>query len=114
MMSKTKVYKAALVICAVLGIAAFAGITSARADRHTESDMDKETPTLLVIEKSSNTYIDRVNKITLKTTDGELLYECITDEDVDIKLDNGELLVIVPSFRCSCFDDVEGEYTYGQ
>lgn len=114
MTSKMKVYKTALVICAILGIAAFVGIASVRADRHTESDKNKEAPTPLVIEKSSNTYTDRINKITLKTTDGKLLYECITDEDVDIKLDNGELLVVVPSFRCSCFDDVEGEYTYGQ
>lgn len=113
-MSKTKVYKSVLVACAILGIAAFAGIASVRADRHTESDRNKESPTPLVIEKSSNTYIDRINKITLKTADGELLYECITDKDVDIELDNGELLVIVPSFRCSCFEDMEGEYTNGQ
>lgn len=55
--------------------------------------------------KEGGTTDSRIDIVTLYDKDGNVLYQCQTDNDIKVKISDGELCVYVPHQICSCFSD---------
>lgn len=55
--------------------------------------------------KESSTADDRIDIVTLYDKEGNILYQCQTDNDIKTEMRDGELCVYVPHQICSCFSD---------
>lgn len=50
-------------------------------------------------DETANTY----DKVTLYDKNGNVLYQCETDNNIDVQIKDGEISVFTPYESCSCF-----------
>ena len=85
----------------------FGMVGCASNDDAEDSDKASEpTPIHITIPKRRRSnFAEDIDTISIVNESGELLYECDTDNDVSIRLNDGELVAIVPKAHDSCFDE---------
>lgn len=98
-----------IMIGAILALLCCTSCSGSTTDSDEERPQVTATPEPLVIQNPKVMEIDNIeeiiNEITVKDADGCVIFQCVTDNNVSIKLENKELLVTVPGAHCSCFEE---------
>lgn len=89
------------------------GCTPTGSDIENNGEESEPTPVHITILKRRRNFTEDIDTISIVDESGELLYECNTDNEVSIKLDDGVLIVTVPKIHDSCFDE-NGELREGE
>lgn len=87
-----------MVIFGMMGCAPTSG------DIENNGEKSEPTPVHITIPKRRRNFTEDIDTISIVDESGEMLYECNTDNEVSIKLDDGVLIVAVPKIHDSCFD----------
>lgn len=84
----------------------FGMIGCASNDAEDNGGASEPTPIHITIPKRRRSnFTEDIDTISIVDESGELLYECDTDNEVSIKLNDGKLVVVVPKSHDSCFDE---------
>lgn len=81
------------------------GCTS-KDDEIQGSKQDEATPIHITIPKRRRgNFTEEIDTVSVTDENGEILFECDTEGEITIKLDDGVLTVVVPERNDSCFDN---------
>jgi len=81
---------------------------ASKEDEADDSKASEATPIHITIPKRRRSNLtEDIDTISVLDENGEVLYECDTDGEIIIKLNDGVLTVTVPKRNDSCFDDGE-------
>lgn len=83
------------------------GCTS-KDDETQWSKQDEATPIHITIPKRRRgNFTEEIDTVSVMDENGEILFECDTEGEITIKLDDSVLTVVVPERNDSCFDNGE-------
>lgn len=78
------------------------GCTS-QNDETRNSEANEDTP--IHPKKRRSNFVEDIDTVSVVDENGEILYECDTNLEITIRLDDGILTVTVPKINDSCFDN---------
>lgn len=91
-----------LSLMAIFGII---GCTSKNDEAHNREE-NEDTPIHITIPKRKrSSFVEDIDTVSVVDENGEILYECDTNLEITIRLDDGILTVTVPKINDSCFDN---------
>ena len=68
-------------------------------------EANEDTPIHITIPKRRRSnFVEDIDTVSVVDENGEILYECNTNLEITIRLDDGILTVTVPKINDSCFD----------
>lgn len=80
------------------------GCTS-KNDEVRSGEANGDTPIHITIPKRRRSnFVEDIDTVSVVDENGEILYECNTNLEITIRLDDGILTVTVPKINDSCFD----------
>lgn len=80
------------------------GCTS-KDDEVRNGEANEDTPIHITIPKRrQSNFVEDIDTVSVVDENGEILYECNTNLEITIRLDDGILTVTVPKINDSCFD----------
>ena len=80
------------------------GCTS-KNDEVRNGEANEDTPIHITIPKRRRSnFVEDIDTVSVVDENGEILYECNTNLEITIRLDDGILTVTVPKINDSCFD----------
>lgn len=81
------------------------GCTSKNDETRT-SEANEDTPIHIAIPKRRRSnFVEDIDTVSVVDENGEILYECDTNLEITIRLEDGILTVTVPKINDSCFDN---------
>lgn len=81
------------------------GCTS-KNDEAQNSEANEDTPIHITIpERKRSNFVEDIDTVSIVDENGEILYECDTNLEITIRLNDGILTVTVPKINDSCFDN---------
>lgn len=81
------------------------GCTS-QNDETRNSEASEDTPIHITIPKRRwSNFVEDIDTVSVVDENGEILYECDTNLEITIRLEDGILTVTVPKINDSCFDN---------
>lgn len=80
------------------------GCTS-KDDEVRNGEANEDTPIHITVPKRRRSnFVEDIDTVSVVDENGEILYECNTNLEITIRLDDGILTVTVPKINDSCFD----------
>lgn len=82
------------------------GIMGCESKDNGSQDTDKSMPIHITIPKRRRSnFTEEIDTVSVIEENGEILYECDTDGEIVLKLNDGVLTVTVPTINDSCFEN---------
>lgn len=80
------------------------GCTS-KNDEVRNGEANEDTPIhITILKRRRSNFVEDIDTVSVVDENGEILYECNTNLEITIRLDDGILTVTVPKINDSCFD----------
>lgn len=106
MKSNRMKYLRTIIMAAMFSVLLLSCIACSKQTKEDAKDVESNVKPLVIEKQEKQTEINAdIDMITLRNQNGEVIYQCEAINDIHVYLKDKELEVIVPSYRCSCFDE---------
>lgn len=99
-------YLRTIVVTAMFSVLLLSCIACSKQAKEDAKDVESNVKPLVIEKQEKQVEVNTdIDMVTLCSQNGEVIYQCETINDIHVYLKDKELEVIVPNYRCSCFDE---------